>query len=217
MLNISETKLAGLTLMLGPSLASLLYIIFVAIPPILSSTSIDQMDWSVIAREQSELDIWIRLPLLLVPVFLTLCVFGFSVLSETLAQFSHFYKAGMNFFVGNIIISAAAWGVTQSIVWLGAPGWPAAVVSAGMASYAGFLGSIGMLIIALSVSANRDSYNQPLAYIVSAFMFLGILIQAVILLDRTEYILSIANPLTGITYVVFSVWAITLGRKLYQQ
>ena len=81
MLNISETKLAGLTLMLGPSLASLLYIIFVAIPPILSSTSIDQMDWSVIAREQSELDIWIRLPLLLVPVFLTFSVFGFSVLS----------------------------------------------------------------------------------------------------------------------------------------
>jgi len=217
MSDVSETKLAGLTLMLGPSLATLLYIIFIAIPSILSSTSIDQMDWSVIAREQSELDIWVRLPLLLVPVFLTFSVFGFSVLSETLEKFSHFYKAGMNFFVANIIISAAAWGVTQSIVWLGAPGWPAAVVSAGMASYAGFLGSIGMLIIALSVSANKDSYNQSLSYIVSAFMFLGILIQGVILLDRTEYILSIANPLTGFTYVVFSVWAITLGRKLYQQ
>ena len=84
MSDVSETKLAGLTLMLGPSIATLLYIVFIAVPPILSSTSIDQMDWSVIAREQSELDIWVRLPLLLVPVFLTFSVFGFSVLSETL-------------------------------------------------------------------------------------------------------------------------------------
>ena len=55
---------------------------------------------------------------------------------------------GMNFFVANIIISAAAWGVLQSIAWLGSAAWPMAVVSSGMSSYAGFLGSIGLLIMA---------------------------------------------------------------------
>jgi len=43
MSDVSETKLAGLTLMLGPSLATLLYIIFIAIPSILSSTSCSEV------------------------------------------------------------------------------------------------------------------------------------------------------------------------------
>ncbi len=213
---ISENKLAGITLMFGPALATILYIAFVFFPPLISTDTTDLMDWSLLAQNQSDIHLGIRAPLLLIPVFLTLSVFGFSVISDRLDSFSHFFKAGTNFFVANIIIAAAAWGVLQSIVWIGSPAWPMAVVSTGMLSYAGFLGSIGLLIMALSIAANKSTYNQTFAYLVSILMILGILTQGAVLLDRTEFVLSIANPITGLTYIIFSVWAFTLGVNLYQ-
>ena len=216
MTSISENKLAGLTLMIGPPIASVLYVVFILLPDLISVDSVDLMDWSLLAQNQSALHLGIRLPLLFIPVLLTCSVFGFSVLNDRLDRFSHFFKFGMNFFVANIIISAAAWGVLQSIVWIGSPAWPMAVVSTGMASYAGFLGSIGLLIIALSIAANKNTYNQTFAYLVSVLMILGILINGAILLDRTEFILSLANPITGITSIIFSVWTFTLGLNLYQ-
>jgi len=212
---ISETKLAGLTLIFGPLTATIISIIFLVIPSLTASDTVDLLDWSVVANEQYNLELWVRVPLLLIPVLLTFSVFGFSVLGDRLEKFGHFFKAGMNFFVANIIISAAAWGVLQSIAWIGSPGWAMAVVSAGMASYATFLGSIGLLIISLSIAGNKNIHNQLFAYTVALFMILGILTQGIMLLDRTEFILNIANPLTAISYVVFSLWTLSLGLKLY--
>ena len=112
---ISETKLAGLTLIFGPLAATIIFIIFLVIPSLTASNTVDLLDWSVVANEQYNLELWVRVPLLLIPVLLTFSVFGFSVLGDGLEKFGHFFKAGMNFFVANIIISAAAWGVLQSL------------------------------------------------------------------------------------------------------
>ena len=217
MTNITENKLAGLTLMIGPILASVIYIIFIAFPAIFSSESIDFTDWSLLAQNTADVELAIRVPLLLIPVFLTFSVFGFSVLTEKIESTSHFLKMGMPFYIAYIIISAAAMGATQAIAWIGGAAWAIAAVTASMSSYAAFLGSIGLLIIALSIAVNKKAYNRKLAYMVAVFMFLSILVYGTILLTRTDFIINITNIWSPIFCIILSVWTFTLGITLYNE
>ena len=217
---ITENKLAGLTLMIGPILASVIYIIFIAFPVIFSSESInftDNSTWSLLAQNTADVELAIRVPLLLIPVFLTFSVFGFSVLTEKIESTSHFLKMGMPFYIAYIIISAAAMGATQAIAWIGGAAWAIAAVTASMSSYAAFLGSIGLLIIALSIAVNKKAYNRKLAYMVAVFMFLSILVYGTILLTRTDFIINITNIWSPIFCIILSVWTFTLGITLYNE
>jgi heme/copper-type cytochrome/quinol oxidase subunit 4 len=72
------------------------------------------------------------------------------------------------------------------------------------------IGAVGIMLIALAISA-RDDFNKIFAHVI-ALVFLIVAILSIIgMVDNTEDTWNLVNGLFGISYIIISIWSITHG------
>ena len=125
------------------------------------------------------------------------------------------FKLGMPMFAINVVATVIAFGAMWQIQhWTGDATF--AAMAQGISLYAGMIGAVGITLIALAISA-RDDFNKIFAYVI-ALVFLIVAILSIIgMVDNTEDTWNLVNGLFGISYIIISIWSITLGLNLLKR
>ena len=215
--NISEFKLGGICLAVGPAMATALFIIFFLI---LGDSNIDITDFSAVSSDVSSAPVIEQLLLFLPPIGLIMAYYGLTVIQGTIGKGENgeaLFKLGMLMFGINVIASVIGLGgMWQAQAWVGASGTNIAAIAQGISLYSGMIGAIGIVLISLAIST-RDEFNNLFAYII-AFVFLVVVILSIIgMTNFTEDTWKIVNALFGISYIIISLWSIYLGLNMWKR
>ena len=213
--NISELKLGGICLAIGPAMATALFIIFFLI---LGDWDIDPTSFSDVAADIGSASTLEQLLLFLPPIGLIMAYYGLTVIQGTIGKGDNgeaLFKLGMPMFAINVVATVIAFGAMWQIQhWTG--NGTVAALAQGISLYAGMIGAIGIMFIALAISA-RDDFNKIFAYVI-ALVFLIVAILSIIgMVDNTEDTWKLVNGLFGISYIIISIWSITLGLNLLKR
>ena len=216
--NISANKLGGLGLILGPSLATLLFlVIFMALGDAGSS------DPTIFGNvpEQSTLESFLGL---LPGISLVFFVYGLTILAndiKTDGVNEPLFRLGlMGVFFGVLgIVFAISLGNMLNLD--GLTGLPegyqgtVSIIGGGFQSYTSILFAIGITLIALAMSSNREGVHRIFAYLVALLGVVNIVVTMIQLLDSSSW--ESTFILTPISYLIFSIWSITLGLHLFKK
>ena len=110
--------------------------------------------------------------------------------------------------VGAIIVSGS---LQHASVWDEASSTILVVAGAGVWGLGNILGSIGIILAALSL-ASRDDYNKVFAYIVAVVCIVALIFELIGWFGTGTW--QVAQSISGISFIVVSIWFITLGRSL---
>ena len=215
--NISEFKLGGICLAVGPAMATALFVIFFLI---LGDSNIDITDFSAVSSDVSSAPVIEQLLLFLPPIGLIMAYYGLTVIQGTIGKGENgeaLFKLGMLMFGINVIASVIGLGgMWQAQAWVGASGTNIAAIAQGISLYSGMIGAIGIVLISLAIST-RDEFNNLFAYII-ALVFLVVVILSIIgMTNFTEDTWKIVNALFGISYIIISLWSIYLGLNMWKR
>ena len=215
--NISELKLGGICLAVGPAMATALFIVFFLI---LGDMDLDLTDFEAVARDIASAHVIERLLLLLVPIGLIMAYYGLTVIHGTIGKGENgeaLFKLGMPMFAINVFATVIGFGgLWQAQAWVGSSGTDIAAIAQGISFYAGMIGAIGVMFIALALST-RDEFNTIFAYIVALVFLIVAILSIVGMANFTEDTLKIVNMLFGIGYLIISIWSITLGLNMLKR
>ena len=215
--NISELKLGGICLAVGPAMATALFIVFFLI---LGDMDLDLTDFGAVAGDIASAHVIERLLLLLVPIGLIMAYYGLSVIHGTIGKGENgeaLFKLGMPMFAINVFATVIGFGgLWQAQAWVGSSGTDIAAIAQGISFYAGMIGAIGVMFIALALST-RDEFNTIFAYIVALVFLIVAILSIVGMANFTEDTLKIVNMLFGIGYIIISIWSITLGLNMLKR
>ena len=215
--NISELKLGGICLAVGPAMATALFIIFFLI---LGDSNIKITDFSAVSSDISSAPVIEQLLLFLPPIGLIMAYYGISVIQGTIGKGENgeaLFKLGLPMFGINVIATVIAFGgLWQAQAWVGASGTNIAAIAQGISFYSGMIGAIGIILISLAIST-RDEFNSLFAYVI-ALVFLVVAILSIIgMTNYTEDTWNIVNALFGISYIIISLWSIYLGLNMWKR
>ena len=215
--NISELKLGGICLAVGPAMATALFIIFFLI---LGDSNIKITDFSAVSSDISSAPVIEQLLLFLPPIGLIMAYYGISVIQGTIGKGENgqaLFKLGLPMFGINVIATVIAFGgLWQAQAWIGASGTNIAAIAQGISLYSGMIGAIGIVLISLAIST-RDEFNSLFAYVI-ALVFLVVAILSIIgMTNYTEDTWNIVNALFGISYIIISLWSIYLGLNMWKR
>ena len=215
--NISELKLGGICLAVGPAMATALFIVFILI---LGDRDLDPTDFGAVVADISSAHVIEQLLLLLVPIGLIMAYYGLSVIHGTIGKGENgeaLFKLGMPMFAINVFATVIGFGgLWQAQAWVGSSGTDIAAIAQGISFYAGMIGAIGVMFIALALST-RDEFNTIFAYIVALVFLIVAILSIVGMANFTEDTLTIVNMLFGIGYIIISIWSITLGLNMLKR
>jgi uncharacterized membrane protein len=150
-------------------------------------------------------------------------LFGLNVLGNDLRENGNneplFRLGGMGVFfgiVGIILGTSLGAGVNFENITV-TDGYESILhlVAGSISTYTGLLFSIGITLIALSISSNRDGAQRLFAYLVALLGIVNIVVGFLNLLDTTTW--ESTFILTPLSYVVFSIWTVTLGMNLIKK
>ena len=215
--NISELKLGGICLAVGPALATALFIIFFLI---LGDSNINITDFSAVSSDISSAPVIEQLLLFLPPIGLIMAYYGITVIQGTIGKGENgeaLFKLGLPMFGINVIATViAVGGLWQAQAWVGASGTNIAAIAQGISLYSGMIGAIGIVLISLAIST-RDEFNNLFAYVI-AIVFLIVAILSIIgMTNFTEDTWNLVNALFGISYIIISLWSIYLGLNMWKR
>ena len=215
--NISELKLGGICLAVGPAMATALFIIFFLI---LGDSNINITDFSAVSSDISSAPVIEQLLLFLPPIGLIMAYYGITVIQGTIGKGENgeaLFKLGLPMFGINVIATVIAFGgLWQAQAWVGASGTNIAAIAQGISLYSGMIGAIGIVLISLAIST-RDEFNSLFAYVI-ALVFLVVAILSIIgMTNFTEDTWNIVNALFGISYIIISLWSIYLGLNMWKR
>ena len=215
--NISELKLGGICLAVGPAMATALFIIFFLI---LGDSNIDITDFSAVSSDISSAPVIEQLLLFLPPIGLIMAYYGITVIQGTIGKGENgeaLFKLGLPMFGINVIATVIAFGgLWQAQAWVVASGTNIAAIAQGISLYSGMIGAIGIVLISLAIST-RDEFNSLFAYVI-ALVFLVVAILSIIgMTNFTEDTWNIVNALFGISYIIISLWSIYLGLNMWKR
>ena len=215
--NISELKLGGICLAVGPAMATALFIIFFLI---LGDSNINITDFSAVSSDISSAPVIEQLLLFLPPIGLIMAYYGITVIQGTIGKGENgeaLFKLGLPMFGINVIATVIAFGgLWQAQAWVGASGTNIAAIAQGISLYSGMIGAIGIILISLAIST-RDEFNSLFAYVI-ALVFLVVAILSIIgMTNFTEDTWNIVNALFGISYIIISLWSIYLGLNMWKR
>ena len=215
--NISELKLGGICLAVGPAMATALFIVFFLI---LGDMDLDLTDFGAVAGDIASAHVIERLLLLLVPIGLIMAYYGLTVIHGTIGKGENgeaLFKLGMPMFAINVFATVIGFGgLWQAQAWVGSSGTDIAAIAQGISFYSGMIGAIGVMLIALALST-RDEFNTIFAYIVALVFLIVAILSIVGMANFTEDTLKIVNMLFGIGYIIISIWSITLGLNMLKR
>ena len=215
--NISELKLGGICLAVGPAMATALFIIFFLI---LGDSNINITDFSAVSSDISSAPVIEQLLLFLPPIGLIMAYYGITVIQGTIGKGEigeALFKLGLPMFGINVIATVIAFGgLWQAQAWVGASGTNIAAIAQGISLYSGMIGAIGIVLISLAIST-RDEFNNLFAYVI-AIVFLIVAILSIIgMTNFTEDTWNLVNALFGISYIIISLWSIYLGLNMWKR
>ena len=215
--NISANKLGGIGLIIGPGLATLLYlVIFVALG---DAGSVNPTDFTEFTR-QSSLEGFLGL---LPGISLVFFFYGLVVLGNNFKDGGNnepLYRLGLSgaFFgiLGILIATSLGAGVNLDGITVDEGYESVLNLAAGsIQTYMGIIFSIGATLLALAVSSNKDGGLKIFAYIVALVGVVNVVVGFINILDASTW--ETTFIVTPISYLIYSVWSVTLGLDLVKK
>jgi len=161
-----------------------------------------------------------QLLLFLPPIGLIMAYYGMTVIQSTIGKGDNgeaLFKLGMPMFAVNVVATVIAFGgLWQAQSWVGSDGANIAAIAQGISLYAGMIGAIGITLIALAIST-RDEFNTIFAYVVALVFFIVAILSIVGMANYTEDTWMLVNALFGISYIIISLWSITIGLNMLKR
>ena len=215
--NISANKLGGIGLIIGPGLATLLYlVIFVALGDAGSGNPTDFTEFT----RQSSLEGFLGL---LPGISLVFFFYGLVVLGNNFKDGGNnepLYRLGLSgaFFgiLGILIATSLGAGVNLDGITVDEGYESVLNLAAGsIQTYMGIIFSIGATLLALAVSSNKDGGLKIFAYIVALVGVINVVVGFINILDASTW--ESTFIVTPISYLIYSVWSVTLGLDLVKK
>ena len=215
--NISANKLGGIGLIIGPGLATLLYlVIFVALGDAGSGNPTDFTEFT----RQSSLEGFLGL---LPGISLVFFFYGLVVLGNNFKDGGNnepLYRLGLSgaFFgiLGILIATSLGAGVNLDGITVDEGYESVLNLAAGsIQTYMGIIFSIGATLLALAVSSNKDGGLKIFAYIVALVGVINVVVGFINILDASTW--ETTFIVTPISYLIYSVWSVTLGLDLVRK
>ena len=215
--NISASRLGGLGLIIGPGLATILYLLLFMV---LGDASGELTDFSVTSDPSAlERFLWI-----FPGISLIFFLYGITVLHTDIKENGNnealFRLGTMGIFIGilGIVISSGlGFGTNFEGITGLSEGYGATLnlVGGAIQTYTGLIFSIGSLLIAWSVSSSREGGHRIFACLMALVALINVVVGIINLIDTSTW--EIGAIVTPITYVLFSIWSITLVLGLFNQ
>ena len=215
--NISELKLGGICLAIGPAMATALFIIFFLI---LGDSNIDPTNFSAVSNDVQSAPVIQQLLLFLPPIGLIMAYYGMTVIQGTIGKGENgeaLFKLGLPMFAINVVATVIALGgLSQAQSWVGSSGSNIAAIAQGISLYSSLIGAIGIVLIALAIST-RDEFNTLFAYIIAIVFIIVAILSIVGMANFNEDTWKLVNALFGISYIIISLWSITIGLNMLKR
>ncbi|MCH2676288.1 MAG: hypothetical protein MK099_11280 [Dehalococcoidia bacterium] len=215
--NISELKLGGICLAIGPAMATALFIIFFLI---LGDSNIDITDFSAVSNDVQSAPVIQQLLLFLPPIGLIMAYYGMTVIQGTIGKGENgeaLFKLGLPMFAINVVATVIALGgLSQAQSWVGSSGTNIAAIAQGISLYSSLIGAIGIVLIALAIST-RDEFNTLFAYVIAIVFIVVAILSIVGMANFNEDTWKLVNALFGISYIIISLWSITIGLNMLKR
>ena len=215
--NISELKLGGICLAVGPAMATALFIIFFLI---LGDSNINITDFSAVSSDISSAPVIEQLLLFLPPIGLIMAYYGITVIQGTIGKGENgeaLFKLGLPMFAINVVATVIALGgLSQAQSWVGSSGSNIAAIAQGISLYSSLIGAIGIVLIALAIST-RDEFNTLFAYVIAIVFIVVAILSIVGMANFNEDTWKLVNALFGISYIIISLWSITIGLNMLKR
>ncbi|MAQ11906.1 MAG: hypothetical protein CL721_00930 [Chloroflexi bacterium] len=215
--NISELKLGGICLAIGPAMATALFIIFFLI---LGDSNIDITDFSAVSNDVQSAPVIQQLLLFLPPIGLIMAYYGMTVIQGTIGKGENgeaLFKLGLPMFAINVVATVIALGgLSQAQSWVGSSGSNIAAIAQGISLYSSLIGAIGIVLIALAIST-RDEFNTLFAYVIAIVFIVVAILSIVGMANFNEDTWKLVNALFGISYIIISLWSITIGLNMLKR
>ena len=215
--NISELKLGGICLAIGPAMATAIFIIFFLI---LGDSNIDITDFSAVSKDVSSAPVIEQLLLFLPPIGLIMAYYGMTVIQGTIGKGENgeaLFKLGLPMFAINVVATVIALGgLSQAQSWVGSSGSNIAAIAQGISLYSSLIGAIGIVLIALAIST-RDEFNTLFAYVIAIVFIVVAILSIVGMANFNEDTWKLVNALFGISYIIISLWSITIGLNMLKR
>ena len=215
--NISELKLGGICLAIGPAMATALFIIFFLI---LGDSNIDPTNFSAVSNDVQSAPVIQQLLLFLPPIGLIMAYYGMTVIQGTIGKGENgeaLFKLGLPMFAINVVATVIALGgLSQAQSWVGSSGTNIAAIAQGISLYSGLIGAIGIVLIALAIST-RDEFNTLFAYVIAIVFIVVAILSIVGMANFNEDTWKLVNALFGISYIIISLWSITIGLNMLKR
>tara|TARA_Y100000590_G_scaffold16230_3_gene19576 strand:+ start:513 stop:1172 length:660 start_codon:yes stop_codon:yes gene_type:complete len=217
--NISANKLGGLGLLIGPGLATILFlIVFIALG---NTGSGDPRNFETSWSQQTGLA---HLLGLLPGISLVFFLYGINTLYNYIRENGQnealFRLGGMGVFFGilGIIVSTSLNSATQFEGIIGPDErskYTISLIAGAIQSYTGLIFSIGFTLIALVMSSNKEGMHKIFAYVVALVGLINIIVSFINFADTSTW--ESTFIITPITYIVISIWTATLGLDLMKK
>lgn len=217
--NISANKLGGLGLLIGPGLATILFlIVFIALG---NTGSGDPRNFETSWSQQTGLA---HLLGLLPGISLVFFLYGINTLYNYIRENGQnealFRLGGMGVFFGilGIIVSTSLNSATQFEGIIGPDErakYTISLIAGAIQSYTGLIFSIGFTLIALVMSSNKEGMHKIFAYVVALVGLINIIVSFINFVDTSTW--ESTFIITPITYIVISIWTATLGLDLMKK
>ena len=204
---ISTNKLAGLTMIIGPALGVLIWLVV----GIAMGGSTNPVDFQA---QADSLTGGKALAFTIAMLSIITTVFGWGVVQKSTSVDGvgeALTRLGFLFYLFQVIAGTVFIGATIAASWQGSAGANTIAVGFGVNVLGGILGGIGIILFAMGLSA-RNEYNSIMAYIVSIAWVLGIVFSALIILDKNQAELS--QIVITIAFIITAIWSITVGRVI---
>ncbi len=217
--NISANKLGGLGLLIGPGLATILFLVVFMV---LGNTgSGDPRNLVESWNQQTGLA---HLLGLLPGISLLFFLYGINTLYNDVKENGQnealFRLGGMGVFFGilGIVISIGLNSATQFEGIVGpdeSSKYTISLIAGAIQSYTGLIFAIGFSLIALVMSTNKEGIHKIFAYVVALIGLINIVVSFINFADTSTW--EATFVITPITYIVISIWTATLGLDLMKK
>ena len=127
------------------------------------------------------------------------------------------FKLGLPMFAINVVATVIALGgLSQAQSWVGSSGSNIAAIAQGISLYSSLIGAIGIVLIALAIST-RDEFNTLFAYVIAIVFIVVAILSIVGMANFNEDTWKLVNALFGISYIIISLWSITIGLNMLKR
>lgn len=215
--SISVNKLGGLSLVVGPILAVVMFLLRPGGG--LVGGSVDPADAEAAIGNLMANSDMASISFVLAPIGLILFLYGLRVLVENHLSGGNgeaLGRYGVLFFMLALVcwITGSAMALSIAGGSAGAAAGAVYVVGTALNITGSLLGALSIVAIGWAIST-RDDYNKIFALIVAA---IGVLLAVLALMSgRDISMLQTTNQIGGIGYVVTVAWNVTLGLKLMKK